>query len=321
MSDGRERAEQIASALLEQARLSIGDADRRIADARSESYWRALAPDFPIQTHPGDEKASAERGSAKALAERDASRHLRDDGYFQIDAVLDDRILARLNRLVDVVTGAGWPAPFAWMYDEVWACVRLPELQTILTAALGDGYLHIPHLWVHEVPAVAGAAGWSPHFDGDGSSRVSVWLALTDATVDNGCMHVVPRSALAASFHGDWPPERMIPVRDAVRALHASRALPVSAGAALGWTFDTLHWGGPSVATRDRQTARRAISLEFIARGETPDSYETPLIDPRGPLPSFAERLSIIARALATYEHFEPRLARWREVAKQLTLG
>jgi len=319
MSDGRERAEQIASALLEQARLSIGDADRRIADARSESYWRALAPDFQIQTDPDRAKTriGQDDRSAKTSVER-ASRHLGDDGYFQLDAVLDADALARLNRLVDIVTGAGWPGPFAWMYDDVWACVRLPELQTILTAALGDGYLHIPHLWVHEVPAVAGAAGWSPHFDGDGSRRVSVWLALTDATVDNGCMHVVPRSALAASFHGDWPPERMIPVRDAVRALHASRALPVSAGAALGWTFDTLHWGGPSVATREPQIARRAISLEFIARDETPRPYEIPLIDPRGPLPSFAERLSMIARALATYEHFEPRLARWRDVAKSL---
>jgi hypothetical protein len=317
MSDGRERAEQIASALLEHARLSAADANLRIADARNESYWRALAPDFPIRTDPGSAKASAGRAPERAETTR-AGRHLRDDGYFQIGAVLDAGSLARLNRLVDIVTGAGWPGSFAWMYDEVWACVRLPELQTILAAALGDGCLHIPHLWVHEVPAVAGAAGWSPHFDGYGSRRASVWLALTDATVDNGCMHVVPRSALAPSFQGDWPPERMIPVGDAVRALHASRALPVSAGAALGWTFDTLHWGGTSVATREREHARRAISLEFIARDETPLAHETPLLDPRGPLPSFAERLSMIARGLATYEHFEPRLARWRDVAKSL---
>jgi hypothetical protein len=320
MSDGRERAEHIASALLDQARLSAADADRRIADARNESYWRALAPDFPICSA----KALAERGTS---AERDrsanalAERHLRDEGYFQLDAVLDADALVRLNRLVDTITAAGWPGSFAWIYDDVWSCVRLPALQSILTAALGDGYLHIPHLWIHEVPAVAGASGWSPHFDGHGSRRTSVWLALTDATVDNGCMHVVPRSALAASFQGDWPADQTIPIRDAIRALHASRALPVRAGTALGWTFDTLHWGGPSAATRERQSARRAISLEFIAGDETPEPHETPLLDPRGPLPSFAERLSMIARALATYEHFEPRLARWRDVAARLTLG
>ena len=308
VSDGRTRAEHVAAALLEHARLSDADAARRIANARDDAYWRALVPDRP-------------GGVAKmpsAVDVRAACQHLRDEGYFQTPPILREEALARCNHVVDAVVAAGWPPVFAWIYDEIWQCSRLPEVQTILTSALGAGYRQIPHLWIHEVPAVAGAAGWPPHFDGWGRARASVWIALTDATLANGCMHVVPRPALAAaSFSGDWQAGLTVPIADAVRALHGSRALPAPPGSALGWTFDVLHWGGP-VESEERHPVRRAISMEFIAAGEPPQPHETPLLDASGALPVFGARVQMIARALGTYEHFEPRLARWRAVAADL---
>lgn len=308
VSSGRTHAEQVASALLDHARLSDADAARRIANARDASYWRALVSDGP----------GAVETASSAVDVRAACAHLRDEGYFQTPPILRGDALARCNQIVDAVVAAGWPPVFAWIYDEIWQCTRLPEVQTILTSALGAGYLHIPHPWIHEVPAVAGASGWSPHFDGRGRARASVWIALSDATLANGCMHVVPRPALAASFGGDWAQDgRSVPIADAVRALHAARALPVERGSALGWTFDVLHWGG-SVDGGEAQPARRSISMEFIAAGEPPQAHETPLLDARGALPAFAARVPMIARALGTYEHFEPRLARWRGVAAEL---
>jgi len=306
VSDGRTRADAIASALLDHARLTDADAALRIANARDESYWRALVPG-----------RAAGAPAPSAVDVRASCAQLRDEGYFETPPILGDDALARLNEIVTAVVAAGWPPVFAWVYDELWQCARLPEVELILTSALGAGYLHIPHLWVHEVPAVAGAAGWSPHFDGAGRARASVWIALSDATLENGCMHVVPRPALAASFAGDWQADpRGVPIADAVRALHAARALPVARGSALGWTFDVLHWGGP--VARGQHPARRSVSMEFIAAGEPPQPHETPLLDPRGACPAFAERVRLIARALGTYEHFEPRLARWRAVAAGL---
>lgn len=93
------------------------------------------------------------------------------------------------------------------------------------------------------------------------------------------------------------------------------RSLPVAAGSILGWSFDVLHWGGTCTSV---ETPRRAVSLEFIARDESPRSDEAPLVELAGPLPSLQQRLAMIATAVCTYEKFERGLARNRPIAEDL---
>src|SRR5207244_2616081 len=106
-----------------------------------------------------------------------------------------------------------------------------------------------------------GASGWPPHCDdANRPNRVTVWIPLSDATLDNGCMYVVPRDRAAA---------------DADARLQACRALPAAAGSILGWNFDVLHWG--STCTRPGEP-RIAISQEFIAPGAATAADELPLV-------------------------------------------
>src|SRR5207244_3331141 len=148
--------------------------------------------------------------------------------------------LSRLNAAIDAVVAAGWPPVFAWVYDEFWSLARLPDASPLIASQLGAGYSQIPHIWVHVVPAMVGSSGWTPHFDGPIVGRASIWIALTDATLSNGCMHVVARRHLAPAFESEPLDTGRVAIADAFRALQGVRALPASAGSVLGWTFDVL---------------------------------------------------------------------------------
>jgi len=276
--------------------------------AREAAYWAALAPDLPIgEPAPPDAGVDDDRASVIAA-------QLRRDRYFKTDRILSQAALATLNRAVDAVQADGWPPVFALVYDCLWTCARHPVISRVAAAHLGANYRQIPHVWVHVVPARAGALGWMPHFDGLRPRRLTVWIALTDATVDNGCMHIISPDSLPESFR-TMDVEATIVMRDVQRAMHATRALPVPAGAMLGWDFDVLHWGGRAAAPH---AERRSISLEFLAGDETPRSDEDSLIDPAASLPPFAARLSVIARALQAYAAREASLRRFRALVPKL---
>ena len=229
--------------------------------------------------------------------------------------MLDPALLSRLNAAIDGVVAAGWPAAFAWVYDEFWSLARVPEISALISSQLGAGHLQIPHIWVHVVPAMVGSSGWMPHFDGPIRGRASIWIALTDATLSNGCMHVVSRRYLAPTFESEPLATGRVAVTDAFRALQGVRALPVTRGSALGWTFEVLHWGGPCLSAG---APRRALSLEFIGSGHPPNADEVPLISLDSAFPSFSERIRMIAVAVQGYEKFEPGLVRYRALAKAL---
>jgi hypothetical protein len=309
----RSIAEQLADA----QRLEPAAVEERAARARSPQYWASLCPALTIggATAPLDEIAMADAVYV------DATRHLREHGYGALPVFLPPPVLAKLNRAIDAVTAAGWPAIFAWVFDELWFTVRTLAVARLLEGALGPGAAQVPHIWVHIVPAVDGARGWGPHKDGGlahGSrSHLSIWIALTDASVDNGCIYVLPRSTASAAFiDRDWATGE-IPVADAVRLIGAVRALPAPAGSALAWDFDVLHWGG---VRRGPGGPRRSLSLEFIARDTAPFEDEHPLL-PCGagdPLPEFADRLTYIAEGLLQYGKHEPGVQRFRPLAERL---
>jgi phytanoyl-CoA dioxygenase PhyH len=310
VTDGAARARSIAAELLAESRLPESEARERAGLARDPAYWRRLAPTLSIESEPGLREPVLAAGALTAI-----SSSIAEHGFFEAPRIITAEDLALLNRAVDAVTTDRWPAVFAWVFDELWTMARLPDVAAILTAQLGPDYRQIPHIWTHVVAPAVGSSGWAPHFDGDGGGRLSIWIALSDATASNGCMHLVPRRRLPASFARDWKTFPEVAITDAIQALHAVRALPAPAGSMLGWTFDVLHWGGTCTRV---ETPRRALSIEFIAGEQSPRLDEAPLVDVTGPLPPFQQRLAMIATAIGAYEKFERGLARYRPVAEDL---
>lgn len=280
----------------------------RLGRARSAEYWRSISPVIQVSAN-----APFPHLEVPQAAEATATRLFEAEGYFELPPLLPPDVLEGLNQVIDAVIAAGWPSIFALVDDRFWQCGRLPAVRRLLESRLGKGHQQIPHVWIHIVQAVDGASGWMPHFDGFASARVSVWLALTEATTDNGCIYLVPSSVLPDAFRiKDTFVD--LPMPDVLRAMHATRALPVKAGAALGWEFHVFHWGGRAVNPRSQ---RRALSMEFLAAAEQPQLDEQPLLDPDGPLPDLAFRLRAIGLALDTYYKREP-VQRFRLLGQRL---
>ena len=84
--------------------------------------------------------------------------------------------------------------------------------------------------------------------------------------------------------------------------LQSTKALPSVAGAYLGWNHKLIHWGSVSSGHVE---PRISLALEFVGRGVVPHTDEMPLFG-LTTLPSFAERLRVIAEALRTYTSYEP---------------
>jgi hypothetical protein len=306
--DSETKRRDALAGMLDAIELAPAELETLAARARDVSYWSSLAPDLAI----GGAAESFDAADAEAVQR--AAGHLRRQHYFKADPIFDAAALRRFNAAIDALRDAGWPPVFALVYDVFWSCLRHPLIAGVVGAHLGGGYRQIPHVWVHLVPALAGARGWMPHFDGFRPRRMTIWIALTDATVDNGCMFIIPPDSMPEPLRTrDF--DTMVAMRDVMRAVHATRALEVEQGAVLGWDFDVFHWGGRAEAPRSE---RRSISLEFIAAGERVEADEAPLVDVTGPLPPFATRLAVIASALTNYAAREASLRRYRALAPRL---
>ncbi|MDP6985206.1 MAG: phytanoyl-CoA dioxygenase family protein [Candidatus Latescibacteria bacterium] len=101
------------------------------------------------------------------------------------------------------------------------------------------------------------------------ANLVSCWLTLDDVDVDNGAMHLLPGSHLAAMGH-----ERGDVLLDAGTPDPAeSRVVPLPAGGALFHHCQTLHFTPPNHT--DRQ--RRAFAIHFMTPGTRSPGGELPI--------------------------------------------
>ncbi|MGW2515262.1 phytanoyl-CoA dioxygenase family protein [Streptomyces scopuliridis] len=94
-----------------------------------------------------------------------------------------------------------------------------------------------------------------------GTPVVGVWIALDEATIDNGCMHVLPGT------HEEGPVvhfvRRDFQICDTEVQTHRDTAVPLPPGGAL--FFDgLLHHGTPPNLT---ETRRRAVQLHYVPAG------------------------------------------------------
>ena len=143
-------------------------------------------------------------------------------------------LIARLKAGVDTVRQNDWPAVFVYVYDEFWQVARSERINSLLETLHGPGYRQNCHVWGHCVQAHAGASGWRLHIDNPRTpGRVTIWLALTDATLDNGCMYLVPKSRAPVEIDIAFRKAATVDKKIVNQLLQNSRALPARCSAGL----------------------------------------------------------------------------------------
>ncbi len=286
----------------------------RVSDA---GFWRRLNPSAtvgstaPILWQAPDYNPETVR---RAIA------HYREQGFGTMPAVLSAVQVAKMRAVIECLRMADWPAVFAFVYDDFWSIARSAPLRAWLVDTLGENYRLLPRVWAHYVAAGPGQAGWAPHLDGRHTSplTMSVWIPLSGATVTNGCMYVVKRSASTCDLTRDFHQTGSFS-RDAVDVLlrHA-RALPATPGDVLSWDHLMLHWGSGWDMGND---PRISLALEFSTPERWPSADPSLFVDPFEPPPNLASRLALIGRAILKYERFEPMVARFAPLARKLYSG
>ncbi|MSP75450.1 MAG: hypothetical protein EXR12_04880 [Rhodospirillaceae bacterium] len=301
-----------AEALLKQAELSPSQMAERFEAALDVDRWRRLAPFASIEER-------IVSGDHAQIAPQDAVREknrLDEDGYFCLKQVFDREWIARMHDIVRAVRADGWPAAFAFVYDDFWSIARSPAISVFLEASLGVGFLQNTVVWAHWVPDAKGVAGWRPHDDyrGGGDTFLSFWIPLSDATAENGCMFLVPDSR-SREVAETIKAQDSLPNVLFRKTLQDVVALPVPSGSLIGWRGDVLHWGG---ANSGSTVPRVSLALEFRSRDVKTTRFERPLIDPQAALPPFRTRLFAIVKALREYTNFEPLLLRHLPLAERI---
>ncbi len=286
---------------------------RRVEKATDPDYWRKLIPGLSV--------GGSVSGDALEAAPLDARRRselagqIREAGYFQTAPLLEASLMERMRNGVEVLRREQWLPVFAFVYDEFWQVTRTPSVSGLLAEVLGPGYRQNARIWCFYIPPVGGSRGWKPHVDGyDKPNRMVVWVPLSDATVENGCIYVIPPRLIPEEVR-DFSGLRSVAAQHVSALLHASHALPAAAGSVLGWNFQVIHWG--STCGR-AEHPRISVSVEFLGEREEPHPDEVPLMAGRGAPPEFVHRLRAIGKAILDYPRFEARLVRYQGLAERL---
>jgi len=217
--------------------------------------------------------------------------------------------------VIERLRDTGWPPVFSFVYDEFWDVVRTPSLHKLVSRFLGEGYEQNSLMWTYYVVQAKGASGWPPHTDSKGrDTRLTVWVPLSDATVENGCIYVIPSDQVPPGVQPNYRDIETVTKDQLSQFLRAARALPAVAGTLMGWHHELVHWG--SSATGDA-APRISIAVEFCGPTATLRKEEEPLFSPSHS-PSFTERIQAISKGILGYAKFEPLMTRFETLSVRM---
>lgn len=256
----------------------------RPGDDHVRARLRGLAPTLTLG-------ADLAAGRTAAAPPDDAVAHrLATDGWLELGEAASPETCIQLLQGIEAMLGAALPGVFAYLFDEPW---QLGEtVRARISDALAHPYVLVEDVWAFHV--APGQTGWPPHrglasplLDRRAPEFLNVWIAVTDATVERACMHAVPLDRdpgyPSALERKDVPPD-------------AARAMPVSAGTALAWNANLLHWGG---ACARGAAGPRASYTYSLCRADA--------VERLGMVPletaelTLADRVDVIARQIVTY--------------------
>jgi ectoine hydroxylase-related dioxygenase (phytanoyl-CoA dioxygenase family) len=115
-----------------------------------------------------------------------------------------------------------------------------------------------------------------------------MWVPLSDATTDNGCIHVIP-----AYLDADYTARRFQHIRPDAALV---RALPATAGSVLLWNQCLIHWGGRSSV----HAGQPRVSLGLELQRADARAFDLPLV-PSLSMPPLERRLAYIGKSIYTY--------------------
>ena len=262
-----------------------------LEQVQDPEFWRELNPELTISEDWSQQSMASVESELGAIEPLLAD--LKQEGYFQRDAVFPASEVLKLRNCIETLRQAGWLPAFAYLYDEFWQLFA--RLAPILAAILGEDYLQVPDVWAWYVAPSKADAGWEPHRDRrinsllpDGTPKaVNIWIPLTDVTPLNGCMYILPAD-LDPNYHQDTDTVGINP--------QDIRALPAPAGSVLCWNPVVWHWGSRS---SDKTTVPRiSVACDFQRSDSEP--YEAVLLDPAKPI-DFEQRLGLIAKLLLRF--------------------
>lgn len=273
----------------------------------NRSFWSDLAPQLSISDIPWTPEVDDGKRNPAVPVEV-----FGEAGYVSIPGLLPAHLTTALAAGLDALTAADLPTPFLFMYDETWQAYQ--QLDDVVTQLMGPGYLLGGDLWAWSLESVAGAQGWNQHRDSmykvpdrgtDGEPNyASLWVSLTDATTNNGCIHVVPRQDPPLKLESPEVVQRAVP-------------LEAPAGSLLAWAPDIIHWSSP--VSGPGISGRKSFAV-FAQRGDIP-ALSWDMVRIGEPVP-FDYRLGMVCRQLLRYidSSLHPdlnELASWRDFANE----
>ncbi len=261
----------------------------------TKQFWTDLCPNLTISDLPIRNSPEPARNDRSEIQREKLL--LLEEGHLRFESLIDRNATSQLADGVRKLVESGIPTPFLFVYDEAWQLFG--TLRHHITALVGERFLVGGDMWVWHVPPNSSGRGWAPHRDdqyadsafapnGD-PNLISLWIALTDATVDNGCIYVLPKT-----LDPGWPKPKTRNIPSG--SLAGIRAQPVSAGSVLSWTADVLHWGAQSTP----RALEPRISLCLYAQRDDAPRFATDMITLESPIP-LQYRLGFIARTMIRY--------------------
>ena len=280
--------------------------------ATDPDFWRHLNPSLTITEAGLQKPVKALEVSRTVIAQ--CKEMVVEEGYFKIESLLDPSELKDLANCVTKLHAENWPETFAFVYDEFWQLFQRTAF--VMAEMLGRDYKQMPSLWTFYLDRNSQSRGWVPHRDrarmktldqAGYPHSINLWLPLTDATPENGCMYMLP-AGLDENYKGDLLIQTVSNFQDI-------RALPARAGDILGWNEAVFHWGGRS----SKLANEPRISMATVYQGAKLDPFEWPLMNP-GAIPPFIERVGMIGQQFLRFQVQNTYTPSTEHLAKELSV-
>jgi ectoine hydroxylase-related dioxygenase (phytanoyl-CoA dioxygenase family) len=284
----------------------------RVNEIARPEFWQGHFPNLTINTRLAgwNRESTPLTGEARNLY----FARMLEEGYFQDQHEACARLAPLLSDAVAKCRELDIPPAFVFLFDEAWEAFF--SLDPMIRYFLGDTYKILPDFWTWHVDPAKAEAGWRPHRDKGRAAlapnktptSLTIWIPLTEATPQNGCMYMLPANfdpVYATENEKQWQVD-----------MASIRALPAKPGDFLCWNQAVLHWG--SRTSRFAKSPRMSMALEF-QRGDI-RPWNTPLIEPFANL-DFDTRLKLVGKQILQYKHMYPLAARFQQLAERLVAG
>jgi hypothetical protein len=280
--------------------------------ATDPDFWRDLNPSMTITEAAQNKPVKAVEISRSAIAA--TKEMIVEEGYFKLESFVEPAKLKDLANCVRKLHAENWPETFAFVYDDFWQLFQRTSF--VMAELLGREYKQMPNLWMFYLECNSQSRGWVPHrdrmraktLDADGYPQsINIWLPLTDATPENGCMYMLP-AGYDENYKGDLGVQLVTSLQDI-------RAVPARAGDFLGWNEAVFHWGGRS----SKLAKYPRISMATVYQNGKVDPLEWPLMQP-GAIPPFIERVGLISQQFLRFQVQNTYTTSTEILAKELSV-